>query len=64
MKYVKNAFEQHCVSKRNVIFERARVNMRKQEPGESAEMFITAVHMLAEHCNFGTLQEELIREGL
>ncbi len=36
--------------------------MRKQEPGESADSFITAVHKLAEHCNFGPLKDELIRD--
>lgn len=49
------AFTDHCVSKRNVIFERARFNRRSQEPGESVESFITAVHTLAEHsvCSIG-----------
>ena len=51
---VKTAFEQHCVGKHNVIFERAQFNRRCQE-GESAEAFITAVHKLAEHCGFGVL---------
>ncbi len=35
--------------------------MHKQEPGESADNFITAVNKLAEHCNFGPLKDELIR---
>ena len=61
---VKNAFEKHCVSKKNIIFERARFNRRNQEPGESAEAFITAVHSLAEHCNYGNLREELIRDRI
>lgn len=61
---VADAFSAHCVSKRNVIFERARFNRRDQEPGESVESFITAVHTLAEHCQFGTLREELIRDRI
>lgn len=61
---VKQAFENHCVSKKNVIFERARFNRRNQEPRESAESFITAVHSLAEHCAFGALREELIRDRI
>ncbi len=32
---VKTAFTRHCVSKRNVIFERACFNRRNQEAGES-----------------------------
>ncbi len=38
--------------------------MRKQEPGESADSFITAVHILAEHCNFGVLKDKLIRDHI
>lgn len=52
---VKQAFEKHCVGKHNVIYERAKFNMRRQELGESVEAFITAVHTLAEYCNFDAL---------
>ncbi|XP_061926289.1 uncharacterized protein K02A2.6-like [Entelurus aequoreus] len=61
---VKEAFEQHCVGKHNVIFERAQFNMRFQQDGESAEAFITTVHKLAEHCNYRDLKEELIRDRI
>ena len=61
---VTDAFNAHCISKRNVIFERACFNRRIQEPGESVESFITAVHSLAEHCQFGILREELIRDRI
>ncbi|KAK0143736.1 hypothetical protein N1851_018062 [Merluccius polli] len=63
-KRVTEAFNAHCVSKRNIIFERACFNRRSQEPGESVESFITAVHTLAEHCEFGVLREELIRDRI
>lgn len=61
---VKQAFEIHCVSKKNVIFERARFNKRNQEPREISELIITAVHSLAEHCAFGAPREELIRDRI
>ncbi|XP_067469154.1 nuclear pore complex protein Nup153-like isoform X2 [Thunnus thynnus] len=61
---VKQAFGKHCANKRNIIFERARFNGRNQEPGESAEAFITAVHRLAEHCAFGDVREDLIRDRI
>ena len=47
---VKEKFDRHFIQRRNVIFERARFNRRKQEEGESAETFITALFSLAEHC--------------
>lgn len=61
---ITDAFNKHCISKRNVIFERARFNKRNQEPGESVESFITAVHSLAEQCDFGALKEDLIRDHI
>ena len=32
--------------------------------GESIDSFVTALHELAEHCNFRDLKEELIRDRL
>ena len=34
---VKEKFDAHFVKKRNVIFERAKFNMRKQDAGESVD---------------------------
>ena len=61
---VKDRFEQHFVKKRNVIYERAKFNRRKQEVGESVISFITDLYGLAEHCQFGTLHDELIRDRI
>ncbi|KAL0174321.1 hypothetical protein M9458_030289 [Cirrhinus mrigala] len=61
---VTEAFNKHCVSKRNIIFERARFNKRNQELGESIESFITVVHSLTELCDFGALKEDLIRDRI
>nr|XP_061781453.1 uncharacterized protein LOC133572629 [Nerophis lumbriciformis] len=58
------SFSDYFVGRHNVIFERAQFNVRKQEPGESADSFITSIHKLAEHCNFGVLREELIRDRI
>ena len=46
--------------KRNVIFERAEFNMKVQRKGEPVDNFITDLHSLAEHCNFGTLHDVMI----
>lgn len=58
------AFNKHCISKRNIIFERARFNKRNQEPGESVELFIMAVHSLAKLYDFGALKKDLIRDWI
>ena len=47
-----------------MIFERARFNLRKQEEGESVDQFITSLYTLAEHCDYGALKDELIRDRI
>ena len=54
-------FESYFVKRHNVIFERAKFNRRSQQEGESVDSFITNLHSLAEHCKFGNLREEMIR---
>ena len=56
--------DRHFVKKRNVIFERARFNQRKQEEGESVDDFVTALFCLSEHCQYGNLREEMIRDRI
>ena len=58
---VKERFNSHFVRKRNVIFERAKFNMRKQE---SVNAFVTDLYALAEHCSYGALHDEMIRDRL
>lgn len=57
-------FKGHFVKRRNVIFKRAKFNNRKQEPGEPVDVFITALYALAEHSNYGTLHDEMIRDRI
>ena len=61
---VKEKFQGYFIKKHNVIFERARFNVRSQLEGESIDSFVTALHGLAEHCNFRDLKDELIRDRL
>ena len=61
---VKTCFEKHFVKRRNVIFERARFNKRIQQDGESVESFVLALYNLAEHCSYGSLHDEMIRDRL
>jgi len=52
---VKTKLERHFVKCRNPIFECAKFNQRQQERGESIDSFITTLHCLAEHCDYGAL---------
>lgn len=57
-------FNAHFKVQKNIIFERACFNQRKQESGESAELYITAIHQMADKCEYGAMKEELIRDCL
>ena len=61
---VKAKFDRHFIKRRNVIYERARFNQRRQEPGESVDTFITALYSLAEHCGYSELHDEMIRDRI
>ena len=63
-KPIKHKFDSHFVIKKNVIYERAKLNMRSQKEGEPVDSFITDLHAHAEFCNFENLREELIRDRL
>ena len=57
----KAKFYNHFVQRRNVIFE---LNRRRQEEGESVDSFITALYTLAEHCGYGELHDEMVRDRI
>ena len=57
-------WQDYCIGKTNVIYERYRFNNRSQESDESIDAYTTALHTLAETCEFGSLKEDLIRDRL
>ena len=61
---MRKKFEDHLFVKKNTIFERAKFNLRAQREGEYVNNFITDLYCLCEHCDFGTLKEELIRDRI
>lgn len=61
---VMQRFTDHFIVKRNTIFERAQFNQRIQKEGEAVNDFITALYSLAEHCDYGTLHDELLRDRI
>ena len=61
---VKEKFEAHFVKRRNTIFERAKFNKRRQEEAETVDDFITDVYALAEHCGYGDLHDEMVRDRI
>ena len=63
-KVVVEKFKAHFMKKRNVIFERAKFNQRRQEEGESVDDFVTSLYRLSEHCRYSDLRDELIRDRI
>ena len=61
---VKSKLEEHFIIKRNVIFERAKFNLRFQKENESVDNFITDLFTLAQHRNYGTLHDEMVRDRI
>ena len=57
-------FHNHFVKKHNVIYERACFNQRHQEEGETFDNYVTALYGLVEHCMYGSLQSEMIRDRI
>ncbi|KYM85980.1 hypothetical protein ALC53_04341 [Atta colombica] len=55
-------------SKKNMIFERCKLNSRSQLPDENVDSFITTLYLLAKHCEYnqrcGTIKDELIRDRI
>ena len=61
---VKSKSEGHFLIKRNVIFEHAKFNLRFQKENESVDNFITDLFTFAQHCNYGTLHDEMVRDRI
>ena len=61
---VNKKFDRYFIPKRNDIFERAKFNKRRQNEGESVDHFITALRTLSEHCGYGDMRDQLIRDLL
>ena len=62
--FVKAKFDSYFIKRKNVIYEHAVFNRQKQEEGESVETFITALYSLVEHCKYGNLRKEMIRDRI
>ena len=57
-------WQNHCLGKTNIIYERYKFNNRSQEQAESIDTYITSLRALAETCEFGALKEDLLRDRI
>ena len=61
---VKDKFDDYFTVRRNTIYEGAKFNRRRQGEKESVDEFITNLYALAKYCQYGELQDELIRDRI
>ena len=57
-------FEEYCIPRKNVTYERHLFNTRNQGPTESIDSYVTALKNLAKSCEFGELTDSLIRDQI
>ncbi|XP_074632395.1 uncharacterized protein LOC141890718 [Acropora palmata] len=56
--------QHYCIRETNEIYERYRINKRDQEPNKSLDAYVMALRTLAKTCNFGVLENSLIRDRI
>ena len=61
---VLDRLERHFVGEVNETFERFRFNQRNQEVSETIDSYVSALRALVKSCNFGTLEESLLRDRI
>ncbi|XP_077548057.1 uncharacterized protein LOC144160752 [Haemaphysalis longicornis] len=59
---VKKMFDEYFIKETNVVYESACFHKRHQMPGDSIDQFMTALHILAEKCDFGEFKQRLNRD--
>lgn len=57
-------FEEYCIPRRNVTYERHIFLTRKQQNGESIDQYATELRNLVKTCEFGELSESLIKDRI
>lgn len=58
------AFEDFCKPKKNAVFERFMFMSRSQKDGESFDSFLMEIKRLANTCEYGNIENEMIRDRI
>jgi hypothetical protein len=56
--------QDHFVPVRNILYERYIFHNTEQQVHETIDQFLIKLRQLAEPCNFGTLEDEMVRDRL
>ena len=57
-------FEEYCMPKTNVTLERYKFNSRYQKGEELIDEYLTELKKLSQNCNFGHLENELLKDRI
>ena len=55
-------FEDFCVGETHEAYESYKFHLRRQELSETIEAYIFSLRQLAKNCNFGVLEDRMIRD--
>ena len=55
-------FEDFCVGETHEAYDSYKFHLRRQEPSETIEAYISSLRQVAKNCNFGVLEDRMIRD--
>lgn len=61
---VLQCFEEHCIPRKNIVYERFKFFSCKQQEGQSFDAYLTQLKTLAGMCEFGEQEESLVRDRI
>lgn len=61
---INEKFQTYCNPRKNVTYERHVFNKRSQHTGESVDKYVTELKTLAKSCEFGDLNDSLIKDRI
>ena len=57
-------FDEYCIPRKNLTYERYVFNTRKQNDTENIDDYVTSLKLLASNCEYGAIEESLIKDML
>ena len=64
LEVVLQKFETFCIGETNETYERYKFNKRDQEQSETIDTYVASLRTLSKTCNYGEIEERLIRDKI